>query len=113
MVSDQTEQRGLPRWQIEKQLLGFNHANIGGSLLQSWGLSQPIVNAVRWHHEPERVSHQQISPLTLVHLADCKVRKIEPDTKCRNRLSALTNPDAPAPSRSQIGLSNKAGICHI
>jgi putative nucleotidyltransferase with HDIG domain len=112
-VTEAMEKRGLPRWQMEKEMLGFNHANIGGSLLQNWGMSPSIVNAVRWHHEPERVSQQQISALTLVHLADCKVRNIEPCAICKKRLSPPKNPDALSQSHVQIDLSNQVAVCHI
>jgi putative nucleotidyltransferase with HDIG domain len=112
MVSEEMEKRAQSRWQIEKALLGFNHANIGGSLLQSWGLGLGIVNAVKWHHEPDRLSHQQISALTLVHLADCTARKTGPDASCKARWNKVAKAADPSRSESQNGLSKQAPICH-
>ncbi len=39
---------------VERELLGVDHAEIGGYLLQIWGVPAPIVEAVRAHHEPSR-----------------------------------------------------------
>ena len=68
-----------PLWQVEKEDLGFSHAEIGACMLGIWGTALPIVEAVAWHHQPSLAANQQLSALTLVHLANCKARGIEPD----------------------------------
>jgi putative nucleotidyltransferase with HDIG domain len=68
-----------PLWQVEKEGLGFSHAEIGACMLGVWGTALPIVEAVAWHHQPSLASNQRLSPLTLVHLANCKARGLEPD----------------------------------
>lgn len=89
-ISLKAEERARPRWLIEREMLGCDHGNIGGAVLQGWGLNPVLVNAVRWHHEPERQTHDSISPLMLVHLADCTVRHTEPDIKCKRRFAYLS-----------------------
>ena len=37
----------------ELQTLGFTHAEVGGFLAEKWKLSQPLIDAVRYHHNPE------------------------------------------------------------
>lgn len=38
----------------ERQALGFDHAVLGGHVLQKWGLPDPIPKVVAWHHQPSR-----------------------------------------------------------
>ncbi len=39
-----------PSWQVENQLLGYNHAEVAGCLLGLWGVPLPVVEAVMLHH---------------------------------------------------------------
>jgi HD-like signal output (HDOD) protein len=79
----------LELWQVEKESLGFSHAEIGACLLGVWGNALPIVEAAAWHHEPARAVNQRLSPLTLVHLANCQVRGLPPDP-AQARLAGMT-----------------------
>lgn len=54
----------------ERLVLGCTHGEIGAYLLGLWGLPEPIVEAVTWHHEPMRPGHTRASALTCVHAAD-------------------------------------------
>jgi putative nucleotidyltransferase with HDIG domain len=38
----------------ENMVLGTDHAEIGALILAKWSFPDNIVNAVRWHHNPER-----------------------------------------------------------
>jgi HD-like signal output (HDOD) protein len=62
--------------EVEKQVLGISHQDVGGYLLDWWGLPQPIVEAALFHHEPlgENVVDREL--VSVVHLADyyaCKI----------------------------------------
>ena len=39
-----------PSWQVEDQLLGFNHAEVAGCLLALWGAPLPVAEEVMLHH---------------------------------------------------------------
>jgi len=55
--------------QIEKQLLGFDHADVGAHLAESWNLPAPLVESIRFHHHPsESAEYQDIADC--VHIAD-------------------------------------------
>ena len=41
----------------EYEVLGTDHAEIGALILKKWSFPDDIVNAVRWHHEPEYISN--------------------------------------------------------
>jgi HD-like signal output (HDOD) protein/CheY-like chemotaxis protein len=59
-----------PLWEVEAQVFGANHAEIGGCLLGIWGLPAPIVDAVAYHHFPIRLLTQPFSPLTATFAAN-------------------------------------------
>lgn len=43
-----------PLHESETAFLGFNHAKLGGIMLQKWNLPFPLVNAVLHHHYPSK-----------------------------------------------------------
>ena len=57
-------------WQIEKEILGFNHADVGGYLLKLWGLPDHVVSAVVFHHEPMASQETNFTLLCAVHVAN-------------------------------------------
>jgi putative nucleotidyltransferase with HDIG domain len=55
--------------QEEKNILGFDHAQAGASILNKWNLSPEIIAAVRWHHEPDEVDEYE-ELIHLIHLSN-------------------------------------------
>lgn len=53
-VTFETEKCSLSPYEIEMKLLGVNHAEIGGRLLEHWKLPEHLVAAVRYHHHPSQ-----------------------------------------------------------
>jgi len=52
----------------EREVLGFDDAEVGARLLERWNLPSTLVTAVRYHHAPSQAPE---SPLAaLVHVAD-------------------------------------------
>jgi len=56
--------------EVERQALGTSHAEIGAYLLGVWGLPEPVVEAVAWHHRPSVCPSRQFCPLGAVHVAN-------------------------------------------
>ena len=65
--------RRIPVWQAEAQVLGFHHGQVGGALLRSWGLPEPLVEAVALHHEPTETTTRLAR---IVHLADAAAHAV-------------------------------------
>lgn len=61
----------------EQQVFGATHAEVGAYLLGLWGLHDPLVEAVAWHHMPERYPGATASPLTSVHAAETLLNELE------------------------------------
>ncbi len=53
----------------ERRVLGIDHAEVGGALLDSWQLPENVVAAVRWHHHPSQCPGDSLMA-DLVHVAD-------------------------------------------
>jgi HD-like signal output (HDOD) protein len=49
-ILTESEHSGRPYHDVEKQLLGFDHGELGALLIKEWNLSQDLEEAVRWHH---------------------------------------------------------------
>ncbi|TLS66480.1 HDOD domain-containing protein [Mariprofundus erugo] len=65
------EQQGRPVWELEREILGGNHAEIGGYLISLWGLSMPVVAAVAYHIHPSQCPYvEKPFALTAVHVAN-------------------------------------------
>jgi putative nucleotidyltransferase with HDIG domain len=45
---------GEPPLARETRILGVDHAALGANLAAKWGLPGDLVQAIRWHHRPER-----------------------------------------------------------
>lgn len=54
---------------LEEQDLGFDHAQVGGALLEAWGLPKTLVEAVRYHLQPEQAPEEYRKAALLVNLA--------------------------------------------
>ena len=65
----------VPLHVMERELLGITHAEVGAYLLGVWGLSNTVVEAVAFHHEPGNAPSEPFGPLAAVYLADRFIQK--------------------------------------
>jgi putative nucleotidyltransferase with HDIG domain len=73
--------QGVPELEAERSAFGAGHGEVGAYLLGLWGLPDPVVEAVAFHHQPSRASPAgALSPLAAVHAADPLARDAERDT---------------------------------
>lgn len=54
---------------IEKKILGYDHADVGGELLHEWNMPQALCDAVAFHHDPNKAKNNKIE-VALVHIAN-------------------------------------------
>jgi HD superfamily phosphohydrolase YqeK len=60
----------IPLWEVEKEIFGANHGEIGAYLLSLWGLPLNILEAAALHHYPIRTASKGFNALTAVHVAN-------------------------------------------
>lgn len=61
--------KGVPRVIAENMVIGVDHAEVGARVLQHWAFPAEVVNAVRWHHEPDAVRETDIQ-IDVIYLAN-------------------------------------------
>ncbi len=60
--------------QAEAEILGTSHAEIGAYLMGLWGLSNPVVESIAFHHYPQ-VPDKAFRPLVAVYAANILERR--------------------------------------
>lgn len=53
----------------EKELFGYDHSQLGAWLAEGWNLPEKIVNAIRFHHTPEK-EKVYTNLVNIIHIAD-------------------------------------------
>lgn len=59
-----------PLTECEQARLGTTHAEVAGYLLGLWGLPDPVVEAITFHHAPDASGSASFGALTAVHIAE-------------------------------------------
>ena len=71
IVMRRSRAEGIPATEIEREIFGATHAEIGAYLLGLWGLPEPVVSTVQLHHSLETITAKGFSPVTAIHVAQC------------------------------------------
>ena len=68
-VSERAEKNKIPFNIAEQAVLGFDHPQVGGRIIEKWNLPSALVEAVQYHHQPNNTkTHKTLA--NIVHLAD-------------------------------------------
>ena len=93
--------------ELELETFGFDHAMVGGSLLQAWNLAPRLVAAVRWHHDPAMAEQPDRPLASLVALGN---------QLALDRHTGLGRPEALAAATAQalavLGMAEDAFLLH-
>ena len=81
--------QGVPFEVAENMVLGTDHAEIGAQLLANWSFPNDVIDAVRWHHNPERIKHSKLQT-EIVYLSNILCQS------CGNGHSANEKPLMPS-----------------
>ena len=64
-----SQERRVPFHEVEAELLGFDHAELGAQIASSWSFPPELEEAIRYHHSPSGATLKP-SLAHCVHLAD-------------------------------------------
>jgi HD-like signal output (HDOD) protein len=64
-VNRQIEEQHQLRDQAERELMGFDHAEVGALLIEAWGLSQALGELTRCHHQYQLAQTNQQATMIL------------------------------------------------
>lgn len=59
LADDGCEKGTTVSMDMERSCTGYDHAEAGGALLDSWDVPEEVVAAVRWHHDPLQAGDNQ------------------------------------------------------
>ena len=73
-----SQEQHRPLHRVEAEVIGVSHAEIGAYLLNLWGLSRSIVDAVCHHHDPPRArsTGEGLEMAGVVHVADALANEV-------------------------------------
>jgi HD-like signal output (HDOD) protein len=63
-------------YRVERELIGFDYAEVGGALMNHWKLPDSLVDAVRWHPQPEKAQSSPIEA-SIIHIAGQLIASLE------------------------------------
>ncbi|MBW2710073.1 MAG: HDOD domain-containing protein, partial [Deltaproteobacteria bacterium] len=69
LVMDRVVHEAKTSIEVEDEMLGCNHTQIGGIAAMEWGLPQALVAAISFHHTPEK-AFESPELVSVVHIAD-------------------------------------------
>lgn len=76
--------------EAENEILGWDHAEVGGRLLRTWNLPDPLVEGVLYHHNPSRAPRFPMEA-AVTHLADILAQALELGNSGERYVSSLDN----------------------
>jgi putative nucleotidyltransferase with HDIG domain len=60
---------GVPYVVAENMVLGTDHAEVGAQILTQWSFPREVIDAVRWHHDPDFIERSDPA-IDIVYLAN-------------------------------------------
>ena len=61
--------KGVPYVAAENMVLGTDHAEVGAQVLTQWSFPSDVIEAVRWHHDPDFPERCK-APIDIVYLSN-------------------------------------------
>lgn len=92
-INDIAVKERRPRHDIERELIGVTHAEIGHEIAQLWDLPNELAECIAFHHMPSMTQRHKLLS-ALVYLADIFVRKMEIGHSGNFSLPAIADPFA-------------------
>jgi HD-like signal output (HDOD) protein len=75
-IMDQCHAKSKLAYEVEREVLGFDHGAIGAALLTEWNLPANLGDVVKNHHSPLEATEYRIET-AILHLADLITKSME------------------------------------
>jgi len=69
IVMEKMKTEQLLDFEVEQDIIGFDHADVGGELIKAWQMPTSLEQALRYHHDPAQ-AHEITMEICLVHMAN-------------------------------------------
>ena len=81
-ILTEARQNNRSLWELENDMFGTSHAEIGAYLMGLWGVDYPVIEAIAFHHCPGKSLASSTGLLTAVHFGDAYDRLKNDDNGC-------------------------------
>jgi len=75
-VAERVKKKKKFDYEIENQIMGFDHAEVGGELLKEWSMPEALFTAVNYHHRPQASMTSEME-VCIVNIANIMTIKAE------------------------------------
>lgn len=74
-ILEYVEKNKVPFTEAEKEIIGFDHAEIGAKVAEKWNFPEELVNAIHYHHAPLSVENKtkKANLIDIIHISDAIV----------------------------------------
>ena len=69
-ILELAQSSSIPFHAAEKEIMGFDHQEIGEKILEKWNFPEPLKAIVKYHHEPELAPEGLVFLVSIVHVAN-------------------------------------------
>lgn len=82
------DDNGMLDFEAEREVLGFDHAEVGGELLQQWRMPDTLTEAVRFHHRPAEAVDSAMDTC-IIHIANVMTGIAEEGVEIESNLQPI------------------------
>jgi putative nucleotidyltransferase with HDIG domain len=82
MVLAIAAEKRMPRWQVEREVLGIDHAQIGARLAMHWSFPEEITTVIKFHHDFAESPEESRRLAAVVALADSLCNEDDASNLC-------------------------------
>jgi putative nucleotidyltransferase with HDIG domain len=82
------DDNGMLDFEAEREVLGFDHAEVGGELLQQWRMPDTLTEAVRFHHNPAEAVDSAMDTC-IIHIANVMTGIAEEGVEIESNLQPI------------------------
>ncbi len=86
------QSRQEPLHELEREELGFDHAELGGKLLKKWGLAEFHVETTTFHHEPGNAPNYSLET-SIIYLADILANTLKWGCSGESKIPSILDED--------------------
>ena len=70
IIMDKVINEDLRFINIENEILGYTHAQVGEIVVREWNLPEILIESISFHHQPEKAKENP-DVVSIIHIADC------------------------------------------
>jgi HD-like signal output (HDOD) protein len=69
-ILERVQAQNIPFHQAEKDIMGYNHQEVGEKILEKWNFPPVLRSIVRYYQEPENAPAEHRLEVSIVHIAN-------------------------------------------